>query len=181
MRRDERLVRLLLAHKADPEARLQSWTPTRRQSSDLHFEPELVGATPLWLAARFSQPGVMRLLVEFGADPRVVHRSDRIVDGKQGRAYDHKLEATTALMAAVGMGGGGTPWVQPDRSQREALALETVRLAVELGVDVNAANTDGRTALDGAKALKYETVVAYLVEKGATSGAPAESGEASRR
>jgi len=35
---------------------------------------------------------------------------------------------------------------------------------------VNAANTDGRTALDGAKALKFESVVAYLVEKGAKAG-----------
>ena len=170
MRRDEPLVRTLLAHGADPQARLQAWTPTRRQSSDLHFEPELVGATPLWLAARFSQPNVMRRLVELGADPLFVHRSDRIVDGKDGRAYDHKLEATTALMAAVGMGGGGNAWVPPDRSQREALMLETVKLAIDLGVDVNAVNTDGRTALDAAKALKFETVATYLVSKGAKPG-----------
>ena len=170
MRRDEPLVRTLLAHGADPQARLQTWTPTRRQSSDLHFEPELVGATPLWLAARFSQPNVMRRLVELGADPLFVHRSDRIVDGKDGRAYDHKLDATTVLMAAIGMGGGGTAWVAPDRSQREALMLETVKLAIDLGVDVNVVNTDGRTALDAAKTLKFETVVTYLVSKGAKPG-----------
>ena len=170
MRREEPLVRTLLAHGADPHARLQAWTPTRRQSSDLHFEPELVGATPFWLAARFAQPNVMRRLVELGADPLFVHRSDRIVDGKEGRAYDHKNEATTALMAAVGMGGGGAAWVPPDRSQREALALETVKLAIDLGVDVNATNTDGRTALDAAKTLKYESVVTYLVSKGAKAG-----------
>ena len=154
MRRDEPLVRTLLAHGADPQARLQTWTPTRRQSSDFHFEPELVGATPYWLAARFWQPNVMRLLVELGADPLFVHRSDRVVDGKDGRAYEHRYDATTALMAAVGMGGGGNAWVPPDRSQREALALDTVKLAVDLGIDVNATNTDGRTALDAAKALK---------------------------
>jgi ankyrin repeat protein len=171
MRRDEPLVRTLLAHGADPHARLQTWTPTRRQSSDLHFEPELVGATPFWMAARFVQPNVMRLLVELGADPRFVHRSDRIVDGREGRAYEHRYDATTALMAAVGMGGGGNAWVPPDRSQREALALETVKLAVDLGIDVNARNTDGRTALDAARALKFETVVSYLVSKGASPGA----------
>jgi ankyrin repeat protein len=180
MRRDEPLVRTLLAHGADPHARLQTWTPTRRQSSDLHFEPELVGATPFWLAARFSQPNVMRRLVELGADPFFIHRSDRIVDGKEGRAYDHKYEATTALMAAVGMGGGGNAWVQLDRSQREALVLETVKLAIDLGVDVNAMNTDGRTALDAAKALKYETVVAYLVTKGAKPGATDKNAESRR-
>jgi ankyrin repeat protein len=170
MRRDEPLVRTLLAHGADPQARLQTWTPTRRQSSDFHFEPELVGATPYWLAARFWQPNVMRLLVELGADPLFVHRSDRVVDGKEGRAYEHRYDATTALMAALGMGGGGNAWVQPDRSRREALALDTVKLAVDLGIDVNATNTDGRTALDAAKALKYETVVTYLESKGARPG-----------
>jgi ankyrin repeat protein len=181
MRRDEALVRTLLSHGADPHARLQTWTPTRRQSSDFHFEPELVGATPLWLAARFWQPNVMRLLVELGADPLFVHRSDRVVDGKEGRAYDHRYDATTALMAAVGMGGGGNAWVPPDRSQREALALETVKLAVDLGVDVNATNTDGRTALDAAKALKWETVVAYLVSKGAKAGVTEKKNESDKK
>jgi hypothetical protein len=33
------------------------------------------------------------------------------------------------------------------------------------------ARTDGRTALDAATALKYETVVTFLVEKGAKPGA----------
>ena len=66
--------------------------------------------------------------------------------------------------------GGGTAWVQPDRGEREALMLEAVKLAVELGVDVNAANTDGRTALDAARAFKYDTVVTFLVEKGARAG-----------
>jgi ankyrin repeat protein len=181
MRRDEPLVRTLLSHGADPHARLQTWTPTRRQASDFHFEPELVGATPYWLAARFWQPNVMRLLVELGADPLFVHRSDRVVDGKEGRAYDHRYDATTAVMAAVGMGGGGNAWVPPDRSQREALALDTVKLALDLGVDVNAANTDGRTALDAAKALKYETVVAYLVSKGAKAGVTEKKNETDKK
>jgi ankyrin repeat protein len=41
---------------------------------------------------------------------------------------------------------------------------------VELGVDVNAANTDGRTALDAAKALRYDSVVKFLGEKNARPG-----------
>ena len=83
-----------------------------------------------------------------------------------GTGFQHRRDVTTALMAAVGM-GGGTPWLQPERGEREALMLEAVQLVVELGVDVNAANTDGRTALDAAKALKYESVVQYLQQKGA--------------
>jgi ankyrin repeat protein len=171
MRRDETLVRTLLAHGANTNLPLKDWTPTRRQSSDFHFEPELVGATPFWLAARYTQPAVMRLLVERGADPRFVHKSHRIVDGRGGRAYEHQYQATTAVMAAVGMGGGGQAWVPVERPQRESLMLETVTLALSYGIDINAANVDGRTALDAARALKLERVVAYLVEKGAKPGA----------
>ena len=180
MRRDEGLVRTLLAGGANPHLPLRAWTPTRRQSSDFHFEPELVGATPFWLAARYTHPGVMRLLVERGANPLFVHRSDKVVDGRGGKAYEHRYDATTALMAAVGMGGGGPAWVPPERSQRETLALETVTLAIDLGIDVNAANTDGRTALDAAKALKWETVAAYLVSKGAKPGVTDKKEERAR-
>jgi ankyrin repeat protein len=165
MRRDEKMVSTLLADGADPNAPLRTWTPTRRSSRDFHFDPAIVGATPFWLAARFSEPDVMRLLVKHGADPLFVLHSDYVAEAR----LQHRTEATTALMAATGM-GGGTPWVQPARGEREALMLEAVKLAAELGVDVNAANTDGRTALDAAKALKYDSVVKFLVEKGAKSG-----------
>ena len=166
MRRDEKMVGALLARGADPNAPLRTWTPTRRASNDFNFSPALVGATPFWLAARVTEPAVMRLLVQHGADPLFVHHADYMA----GESYERRQEATTALMAATGMGGRVTPWVPPSRAAREALALEAVKLATELGVDVNAADLDGRTALDAAKALKYETVVKFLVEKGATSG-----------
>jgi uncharacterized protein len=169
MRRDEKMVRALLTHGADANAAVQSWTPTRRSSKDFHFGPELVGATPFWLAARFSEPSVMRILVEHGANPLFVHHGDRVVEGKGGSGFQHRKEVTTALMAAVGM-GGGEAWMEMERSEREALMLDAVRLAAELGIDVNAANTDGRTALDAAKAAKYDRIVAFLVEKGARPG-----------
>ena len=170
LRRDERMIGALLAHGADANAPLRTWTPTRRSSHDFNFSPELVGATPFWLAARFSEPGVMRLLIKHGADPLFVHHGDHVVEARGGEAYEHRIEVTNALMAATGM-GGGTAWVQPGRAERETLTLEAVTLAAELGVDVNAANTDGRTALDAARALKYEAVVKLLVEKGAKPGA----------
>jgi uncharacterized protein len=170
MRRDERMVTALLDHGADPQMPLKNWTPTRRTSRDYNFEPELVGATPYWLASRFAQPKVMRLLAARGADPRFVHKSHRIVDGRGGKAYDNRYESITTLMAAVGMGGGGAPWVAPDRAAREGLILEAVKMALDAGVDVNAENTDGRRALDAAKSQKLETVVAYLTERGAKPG-----------
>jgi ankyrin repeat protein len=162
MRRDEKMAAALLAHGADANAPVRAWTPTRRSSKDFNFGPELVGATPFWLAARFSEPGMMRLLVKHGANPRVVHHADYHTE----EGGNHRVEDTDPLMAAAGM-GGGAPWVVLPRSEREALALESVQVAIELGADVHAVSTNGKTALDSAKALKYESVVKYLVEQGA--------------
>ena len=108
----------------------------------------------------------MRLLLEHGADPMVVHHvAYRREEGPPRR------ERTTALMAAVGMGGGAA-WVQPERAEREALMLETVELALDLGIDVNAANVDGRTALDAAKAARVDSVVKLLADNGGKPGTP---------
>ena len=168
LRRDEQMVSALLGHGADANMPLKTWTPTRRSSKDLHFDPAFVGATPFWLAARFDEPDVMRLLVKHGADPLFVHHGEYVTGGR----FERRTEVTTALMAAAGMGGGGAAWVPPAHAEREALTLEAVKVAVELGVDVNAVNSAGSTALDGAKALKYESVIQFLAGKGAKSGKP---------
>ena len=156
-RRDDRMVKALLAHGADPNLPLQTWTPTRRSSKDFHFEPELVGANPFWLAARFLAPGVMRMLLDHGADARPVHRARSIRE----KDFEEHFETTTALMAAVGL-GSGSPWVAAPRAQREALALEAVRIALAVGVDPGAKDESGRTALSGAEAAGYASVVALL-------------------
>lgn len=166
MRRDEATVAALLARGADPNVTVKAWTPTRRASDDYHFMPALVGASPFWLAARFTQPGVMRLLAKHGADPKVMHESNYV----QGEGYQRRQEKTTAAMAALGM-GGGTPWVPVGREEREALTLETVSLALDFGIDPNVVNANGRTALDAAKTAKFERVATLLEEKGARGGA----------
>jgi ankyrin repeat protein len=171
MRRDEAMAAALLARGADPNRPVQTWTPTRRASKDFNFAPALVGASPFWLAARFGQPRMMRLLAKHGADPLVVHRVEYAV----GESIPvRRREATTALMAAAGM-GGGTAWVQPARGERESLALEAVKVAMELGVDPNAANVDGRTALDAAETQGYDVLVDFLLEKGAKPGTPVDT------
>jgi ankyrin repeat protein len=165
MRRDTRMASALLAHGADANAPLKTWTPTRRSSRDFNFAPELVGATPFWLAARFNEPDVMRLLLKHRANAAFVHEAHY----HNEEPVEPRTQITTAVMAATGM-GGGVAWVQPDRTQREALMLESVTLAADQGIDLNAQNVDGRTALDAARAVKFERVAALLVERGAHSG-----------
>jgi len=165
MRRDERMVAALLDHGADPNAPVGSWTPTRRSSRDWNFPPELVGATPFWLAARMTHPGIMRQLLQKGVKADAVHH----VEYHNGELYDLRKQTTNAAMAAAGM-GGGTPWVPIPRPEREALALESVKLAADAGNDLNAVNDDGRTALDSARALKFESVEKFLLEHGAKAG-----------
>jgi ankyrin repeat protein len=165
LRRDEPMARALLAHGADPNSRITNWTPTRRTSADWSIHPSLVGATPLWLAARLSQPAVMRLLAEHGADPHFVHRVHYIgAAGSFGSAP--RDEATTVLMAAAGMGGTrGLAFVEPDPDDVPGLALEAARIAVALGVDPTAVDMEGKTAVEGSR---YEAISELL--SGLTGG-----------
>lgn len=169
MRNDSRMVAALLAHGADPNQPLLTWTPTRRASRDHHYPPPFVGASPFWLAARFARIDLMRMLADHGADPHFVHEVDYIIDGRM----QWQTERTTALMAAFGMAGRrARPWVPYSGAPTAELrTLEAVMLAVELGIDVNAVDATGRTVLDEAEALQYESVVEYLVEVGAEPGA----------
>jgi ankyrin repeat protein len=159
LRRDERMASALLAHGADPNARLAGWTPTRRASADWSIHPSLVGATPFWLAARLTQPSVMRLLAAHGADPHFVHHV-RYVGAAGSFGSEWKEESTTTLMAAAGMGGvRGLAYIEPPPSDVRGLALESARIALELGVDPNAVDLEGRTALEGSR---YEEIADLL-------------------
>ncbi len=155
MRRDEKMVAALLAHGADANAALKTWTPTRRSSKDFHFMPALVGASPFWLAARFTEPGVMRLLARHGADPKFVHRSETVTEA----GFQLRVTVVPSVMAALGT-GGGTAWVQPAAAEREALTLETVKVLMELGVEVRTAE-----AIQAATALKFASVAKLLAAK----------------
>jgi len=187
LHKDSSLVGALIAYGADPNARVERSTPVRRDSVDYYLHPSYVGATPFWLAARFSAPAIMRLLVKHGADPLVAHRpvywEGRLAESDD-RAEVHEGD-TTAVMAAAGL-GGRAPLVavdrlnriaesapvrstrrDPDPVAREAVTLEAVQIATELGVDLNIANAVGETALHAVAARGYDSVITYLVAQGA--------------
>jgi ankyrin repeat protein len=177
MHRDDAMVAALLDHGADPNLPIKTWTPTRRSSHDWNFPPEFVGATPFWLAARFDEATVMGMLLKRGANPLFVHHGDHVAESRKSKdGYETRTDITTALMAATGVGGCsetkdgvrcGPAWKDLPETEHEARMLEAVTLAVDLGVDVNAANTDGRTAMDGAQLMKYPSVITFLESKGA--------------
>jgi ankyrin repeat protein len=167
MRRDETMARALLDHGANANAPLKTWTPTRRASDDWNFHQALVGATPWWLAARFDEPVILKLLAQHGADATFVHHASYVeAAGSYGSGGVH--DQLTALMAAVGMGVAGNAWVQPKAEELPALMLETVKLVVDAGADVNAKNAQGRTANDQASSRGLKPISDYLVSKGAT-------------
>ena len=174
LRGDPYAVQTLLAHGADPDILLEKPTPTRRQSADYHFHDSLIGATPLWLAARFSEPDIMRILLDAGADPYITNNvsypAQRMGDFFTAEEGEHSL-----LMAAVGMGNRRLrlSWGTPERRagqvgrDRETLILETCQVAVLAGVDVNLRDATGQSALDFARARRYERVVTFLEQAGA--------------
>jgi len=170
------LTKALLARGADANA--------RAVTSAMHmgyigypkkgaFEPfacgtgDLLGATPLWVAANAASGNQLQIMETFG-----VARTDgygAIIKTLLDAGADHRLttvDGTTPLMSAAGLGGATfTPGKQ--RGFRMAGAEEAVTLLVQAGADVNATNEADFTALHGASMRGLNEVVQYLVDKGA--------------
>jgi ankyrin repeat protein len=144
-----------------------------------------IGATPFWLAAKSSDVPLMRLLLQYGADPKIP-----------------AVQNVTPLMAAAGIGFWDAESPAPQNGTPEADTLEAVKICVERGADVNETTTygairlhpergdirgrylfadelpadgvafgdmrwGGATPLHGAALRGVNSVVTYLVEKGA--------------
>ncbi len=139
-----RVVRLLLAHGADPNAQTDR-TPGFGIAVKGHLG-NITGGTPFLIAARANDIDVMRELLAHGADPLVPTRN-----------------GTTPLMMAAGI--GHEPGIT---RSAEGEALEAVYLCVELGADGNAVNEAGDTALHGAAwRERADSIVQFLADRGA--------------
>jgi ankyrin repeat protein len=135
------LVKALLAHGANPNARLPKDAPEQGGVTEMSIN----GATPLFLAAAAGNANAIRALAAAGADPSIP-----------------TADNSTALMVAAGVG------LFENRGEEiEKAAFETVRLLVELGSDVNALGEHGWTALHGAAYTGADATIQFLVEKGA--------------
>jgi ankyrin repeat protein len=104
------------------------------------------GATPFLRAAQSSDVDLMKLLVAHGADPKI--------------ATAHN---DTALAVAAGIG-----WVEGVTYEwSEKANIEAVKMCLDAGIDVNAQDDQGRTALHGAAHKGRTEVIQMLVDRGA--------------
>ena len=142
-------IKTLLEKGADPNIRVNEVPPLRSWMYLLGGSlawVDFTGQTPFLLASLSGDVSTMRVLMEHGADPKIT-----------------TFSGTTPLMAAAGVN-----WVfNQTYTEGEPALLEAVKLCVELGMDVNATNSMGLTPLMGAANRGSNSIIEYLVSKGA--------------
>ena len=147
------LIKSLITHGANVNARLMKAPP---QSSRTGTRYDVMrGGTPFYLAAFAGDASTMRVLLDLGADSRATAN-----------------DKTTPLMVAAGLAH------HENRSRvTEPSFLESVKLLVNLGADVNAVNAEGWTALHAATLAGHQTVAQFLLDHGAQLNAKTKYGQ----
>jgi uncharacterized protein len=105
-----------------------------------------IGATPFFLAALTADAELMTTLVALGADPAISN-----------------IENSTPLMMAAGLATRSPG----EDAGTESEVLEAIQLALTLGADVNAVDSNGETAMHAAAYKNLPKVVQLLAAKGA--------------
>ncbi len=158
------IVTKLLDKGANPNARLKKQTPYRSKV-DRGTDTMLgAGTTAFLRAARAGDADMMRLLLKRGADPKIATGSDTPQDVNSG-PQRRNPGGINPLMAAAGLGSKEEDTV--GRKKTEADAIEAIKVCIDGGVDVNAADGRGQTALYGAALMGYDEVVKFLLAHGA--------------
>jgi uncharacterized protein len=133
-------VRELVARGADVNARA-----TRRPPIGT-TQVNASGATPFLLAARTADAPLMRELIKLGANPLTPN-----------------ADGTTPLMIAAGVGTNSPP----EDPGTEDEVVEAVKIALEVGNDVNVVDKNGDTAMHGAAYKQMPAAVRLLAARGA--------------
>jgi ankyrin repeat protein len=136
------LIRQLLDAGANPNALVNN-TPRGRMREG---SPRIVFATALMRAAFAADLGLVRLLLERGADPNIVSRdSETMLSAAAGLAFIHGYH----------------------RGKSPEERLQVVKLFVSLGNDVNQPDDYGITPLMAAANDGNVAVIQYLIDSGA--------------
>ena len=142
------LVKTLVAKGADINALLKQQQPYRTKLDRGDDTMLSTGTTPLLRAAKAGDVTVMRILLAKGADPKLTTRN-----------------GINPLMAAAGLGSKEEDTT--GRRKTPADAIEAIKLCLDAGVDVNAVDSRGQTALHGAAFQGFDDVVQFLATHGA--------------
>ena len=144
------VVKRLLAHNADPNARLKAPLLQRHHTAG---DASLgAGATPLMRAAKSGDVEMMNVLIASGADPRMTMPNQ-----------------STVLMFAAGLGWrDGSPAAPSYDQGSPEEAAAAIELLLGLGLDINATNNSGETALHAAVTGRGDDrIVSALIAHGA--------------
>jgi ankyrin repeat protein len=142
------MITALLDRGADANARTKEIPPIRRWVTPLGDLTwiNMTGQTPFIRAATSGDITTMKLLLAHGADPKITTAG-----------------GTTALVTA----SGGNLAVQQSFVESRESSMAAVKLCLELGLDVNAKNETGFTAVMGAANKGWDDILELLVKSGA--------------
>ena len=167
LRSEAALAEALLDHGADVNAVVERGTPGRRFSADYSIRHQTVGGNAFWLAARYGELAIVRLLAERGAEPHV-----------------YPANGMSSLKAAMGVSRNPREnrrnrvgAAEMERADRERLTLELARTILDLGADVNQGDDRGNTPLHDAVRAGFASVVELLAARGADLDATNDDGQ----
>ena len=141
------VAKLLVDKGADVNAPYTKTIPPRQAQGNINVAP---GSTALYRAVRAIDLASVKLLVDAGANPSLP-----LKDG------------STPLMAAAGLGAprGGDEEVTEAGDRNDP--VDVLKVLVEKGADVNAANEAGMTPMHYAVQRGVDRIIEYLASKGA--------------
>jgi ankyrin repeat protein len=139
-----KMLQLLLAAGANPNAQLKLFPPFRQIGSDRGADLLLtVGTTPLLRAAKAGDVEAMRLLLAHGAKADLANSL-----------------GVTPLMAAAGLGSNEIDTRGKYVTEKDAIAA--IDLLITAGAQVNALDNSGRSAVYGAAYWGWNDVIKSL-------------------
>jgi uncharacterized protein len=160
------LMEALLKAGADPNARTVShiWYAAYNAG---RMGVDYTGITPFWRAAYSLDVDAMRMLVKYGADPNIPSMSYGAAARNGHPAVPSGGPHVPPFHAASGVGYGTSRVAQQHRHVPDGWMPAAKYFLEELGVDVNMRDADGFTALHHAAARGDNTMILYLVKRGA--------------
>jgi ankyrin repeat protein len=141
------LIRMLLDKGAKVDAPLRAQVPYRTKLDRGGDGILGAGTTPLIRAARAGDVPVIKMLLDKGANAKAATPN-----------------GLTALMMAANVGAKEEDMTGRNKTQKEA--IESIKLLLAAGGDVNGAEAQGRTALHGAALWGMTDVVRFLHQSG---------------